>query len=554
MHSGRRFAKQTAERSEQSFRTPKKKCKIFFETCLRITYYLDFVILKRWRDKMLKITQIFIPNFSFKKKSSIVRNTKEFFIFIVSLSVFAYLSSVTFGAPLPDFSITSVDIRFSTENPVEGESVTITAYVSNKGGEAKDDIEVRFFEGTPDEWGLQIEKGDIIIGLGSGRKDTADVKWRAKAGSKEIYVVVDPDNAIAEANEDNNQASCTITSRALTFLRPNQTEIKKAIQKGLDWLRTQQGELYVLCPDGHENPALIASSLGRCINCGKPLTDKQVFNKVNPETKGGWNPLVGPGATALVLLAFLYAGVPESDQTVSDGIDYLLYHTPVPNWENWTDSYDFAAGVLALQATGNKHYLEKVTYVTERLLKMQTYGGWGYGAYPDMAHMQYVLFALYAAQKWEIQIPEDAFKQVIDWVRSQQRKDGGWGYGGLEVGPWAASSYGSMTATALMIFKICGIPTTDPQFQKGLEWLKRHYTVTSNPGAYDWDYYYLLAIQRAMTIPPEQPLIGENNWYEQAAAYLLSQQRPDGSWEAGAQEAAIMATPFVILFLTKALP
>jgi hypothetical protein len=35
MHSGRRFAKQTAERSEQSFRTPKKKCKIFFETCLR---------------------------------------------------------------------------------------------------------------------------------------------------------------------------------------------------------------------------------------------------------------------------------------------------------------------------------------------------------------------------------------------------------------------------------------------------------------------------------------------------------------------------------------
>ena len=137
--------------------------------------------------------------------------------FIVSLSVLSCLSSVTLGASLPDFTIASVDIRFSTENPLEGESVTITAYVSNNGGEAKDDIEVRFFEGTPDEWGLQIEKGDIIIGLGSGQKDTADVKWRAKAGSNDIYVVVDPDNAIAEANENNNQASRTITSRALTF-------------------------------------------------------------------------------------------------------------------------------------------------------------------------------------------------------------------------------------------------------------------------------------------------------------------------------------------------
>ena len=478
-----------------------------------------------------------------------------FLIFIVSLSVLSCLSSVTFGAPLPDFTITPEDIYFSNANPLEGESVTITVLVSNKGGEVQDDIEVRFFEGTPDEWGLQIEKGDVIIGLGSGQKSKADVKWRAKAGSHDIYVVVDPDNAIAEANENNNQASHIITSRALTLPKPNQAEIEAAIQKGLSWLRTQQGELYVLCPDGHENPALLASSLGRCIICGKPLTDKRVLRKDNPDTKGGWNPLVGPGATALVLMAFLYAGVPESDQTVTDGIDYLLHHAPVPNWENWDDSYDLAAGVLALQATGDKEkYLEKVTYATERILKMQIYGGWGYGAYPDMAHIQYVLFALYAAQKWGIQIPEESFKQVVDWARSQQRKDGGWGYGGLEVGPWAASSYGSMTATGLMIFKICGVPTTDLQFQKGLEWFKRHYTVTSNPGAYDWGYYYLLALQRAMTIPPEQPLIGENNWYEQAAAYLLSQQRSDGSWEAGAQEADIMATPFVILFLTKALP
>ncbi|MBC8229985.1 hypothetical protein H8E77_10610 [bacterium] len=491
------------------------------------------------------------------KKRSVMVHSKYLKIaqtLAVVLNVLS-LSSIALGASLPDFTIAPVDIRFSTENPVEGESVTITVFVSNKGGESRDDIEVRFFEATPDEWGLQIEKGDVIIGLGSGQRNKADVKWRAKAGSNDIYVVVDPDNTIAEANETNNQAHRTITCKALTLPKPSQTEIEAAIQKGLNWLRTQQGELYVLCPDGHENPSIMVS-FGNCMICRKPLTESQMLKKDNLENKGGWNPIIGPGATALALMAFLHAGVSESDQAVADGIDYLLHHAPVPNWEEWNDSYDFAAGILALQATGNKEkYLEKVTYATERILKMQTYGGWGYGAYPDMAHMQYVMFALYAAPKWGIEIPEETFKQVADWVRSMQREDGGWSYGGTDVGsPWAASSYGSMTATALMIFKICGIPTTDPQFQKGLEWLKRHYTVTSNPGAHDWDYYYILALQRAMTIPPEQPLIGERNWYEEAAAYLLSQQRPDGSWEAGAQEAAIMATPFAILFLTKAIP
>lgn len=470
----------------------------------------------------------------------------------VILSVLVSLSSIALGAPLPDFVITSQDVHFSSENPVEGESVTITVFVSNKGVSTQEDIEVHFFEGSPNEFGLPIEKGRIIIALRSGGKKKAEVKWRAKAGTKNIYVVVDPNNAIAESDESNNQVHRTITGKALEFPKPTQAEIDDAVQKGIKWLRTQQGELVVICPDGHENPTFMEF----CMICRKPLKGRPVKKKDNPDTSGGWNPIIGPGATALVLMALLHAGVPESDSAVADGIDYLLHHTPVPDWNKWTEAYDYAAGVLALTATGNKEkYLNRVTFATTRILSMQRYGGWGYGAYPDMAHMQYVLLALYAAQKWGIEVPEESLKKAVDWVRSVQREDGGWSYGTSEVGsPWAAGSYGSMTATALMIFKICGISTKDPQFQKGLEWLKRHYTVTSNPGAYDWHYYYLLSLQRAMTVPPEQTLIGENNWYEEATALLLSQQLPDGSWKAGAQEPSIMATPFAILFLTKALP
>lgn len=472
---------------------------------------------------------------------------------VVILSVLFSLSSTVLSASLPDFVVKPQDVSFSSENPVEGESVTITAFVSNKGKSTQDDIEVHFFEGSPDEWGLEIGKGYIIIGLKGGGKKKAKVKWRAKAGEKDIYVVIDPDNSIKEADEANNQTYRPITGKSLEFPKPSKAEIEAAVQKGVKWLRTQQGELVVYCPHGHENP----SFMKRCMICGESLEGRPVVVKRdNPNTRGGWNPIIGPGATALVLMSLLYAGVPESDQAVVDGIDYLLHHTPVPDWNEWTDAYDYAAAVLALTATGNKEkYLNRVTFATKRILSMQKYGGWGYGAYPDMAHMQYVLLALYAAQKWGIDVPKEALQKAADWVKSMQREDGGWSYGSLEVGsPWAAGSYGSMTATALMILKICGVSITDPQFQSGLEWLRRNYTITSNPGAYDWHYYYLLSLQRAMTIPPEQTLIGENDWYEEAAALLLSQQLPDGSWKAGAQEPSIMATPFAILFLTKALP
>jgi len=470
-------------------------------------------------------------------------------IILIFLSIF---SSIASGESLPDLAITAEDIHFSPENPTEGDSVTVTAYVVNKGSDTRDDIEVHFFESAPDKFGLPIEKGYIIIELKGGQRKKAKVKWRAKAGSNQIYVVIDPDNVIKESDKTNNQAQRKIICKPLEFPKPNKAEIETAVQKGVEWLRTQQGELVIYCPNGHENP----SFMERCMICRESLEGRPVKKKDNPDTRGGWNPVIGPGATALVLMALLHAGVPETDIAVKDGIDYLLNHTPVPDWNEWTEAYDFAAAILALTATDNKEkYFNRVSFATNRILSMQRYGGWGYGAYPDMAHMQYVLLALYAVQKWGIDVPNEALEKSVNWVREMQLKDGGWSYGSPEVSsPWADGSYGSMTATALMILKICGIPTTDPQFEKGMEWLERNYTITSNPGAYDWGYYFLLTLQRAMTISPEQTLIREHNWYKEGAAYIISQQNDDGSWKGRAQEPGIMATPFAILFLTKAIP
>ena len=97
--------------------------------------------------------------------------------------IFFHLSSIALGGPLPDFVISPVDIHFSTNQPVEGQSVIIIAYVLNKGGETQADIDVRFFEGALDDSGLQIGKGAVIIGLKSGERGKVEAQWRAKAGA-----------------------------------------------------------------------------------------------------------------------------------------------------------------------------------------------------------------------------------------------------------------------------------------------------------------------------------------------------------------------------------
>ena len=473
-------------------------------------------------------------------------------ITLMVISMFFKLMLTLPAGATPDFSISQANIYFSVNNPVEGESVIITAYIKNKGNEVQQDIEIRFFEETLGSNGLQIGKGGVLAGLRKGEVGKVEAKWRARSGPKTIYVVVDPDNVISESNKKNNQANKNITGKPLDLLKPTPKQIQKAIKTGIEWLNSQQGEFVISCPDQHQSP----SFMELCMICRKPIAGGTVKKVDNEKNKGGWLPIIGPGGTALALMALLHSGVPEDNPVVKDGIDYLLYHAPVPDWNQWDDTYDFAVAILALTATGNKEkYHNRVAFATNRILTKQRYKGWGYGAFPDMAHMHYVLLALYAAQKWEIEIPEDSFKQAAEWITSMQREDGGWSYAGIEVtSPWAETSYGSMSMTALMGLKICGVPPTAKQFQKGLKWLTRHYTITSNPGAYEWHYYYLLALQRALTIPPSQEKSGKHDWYEEGAALLLSQQRPDGSWKSGGQEEPIMSTCFSILFLSKAIP
>jgi hypothetical protein len=495
---------------------------------------------------------------------------------LIFLSVISLAFTATAYAALPDLVIIKDSISFSDNNPMEGDAITITVEVRNQGDAAiTDDIEIRFIEGDPEKGGLQISSDAIVMGLKAGAVGKAQVKWRAAPGKTDIYIIADPDNMVKESNEDNNNALGSIKGRKWQGNKATDKQIQESIKKALDWLKSQQGEFYVTCPNGHDNFLYAAIAYGKCVICGADL--KGIEPKRVPSDQenmpGGWMAEIGPGMTSLVLMTLLHGGMDESDPEVQKGLEHLFEDTPV-KWEEWSDAYDYAAGILALTATGNREkYKDRVEFSVKRLEQLQTDdGGWGYGAVANAAHVHYVMFALYAAKQWGVEISPETWSRCVAWLTSIQQPDGGWKYN-AGIGPFAEDSYGSMTATAIMSLKAAGISPKNESIQRGMKWLEKHYSISRNPGSFYWHYYYLLAVQRAMDMPPKQEKIGDHDWYSEIASYLVSKQLKDGSWLAatpiytvgnisqpptmlkwGEDRGDIMATCFATLFLERAIP
>lgn len=497
---------------------------------------------------------------------------KLFFAFLVVFAAFAW-STAVFGAV--DLVIDPTSITFSDKSPMEGDAISISATLQNKGNESiSEDVEVRFVEGDPEKGGLQIASDAIVMGIKAGATGQVSVRWRAVSGRIKIYLIVDPHNVVKESDEDNNTIVKVIKVKRLNKTRITDKQIEESIKKGIDWLKSQQGEFYVICPNGHDNFLYAALAYGRCVICGASLDGIAPVRAPEQTMPGGWMAEIGPGMTSLMIMTLLYAGVDESDPAVVNGFDHLFNKAPV-NLEEWTDPYDFSVGILAFIATGNKEkYKDKVEFCIKRLEALQTEdGGWGYGTVADAAHLQYVIMGLYAAKQWGVEIQSGTWAKAAVWLINMQNSDGGWNYYSSGSGPFAESSYGSMTATAIMGLKAAGISTKHESIRRGIEWLDKYYSITRNPGSFYWHYYYLVALQRAMDIPPGQEKLGDHSWYSDIASYLVSKQQDDGSWVAatpiytvsnivqaptvaswGKDRGDLMASAFAVMFLTRAMP
>lgn len=109
---------------------------------------------------------------------------------------------------LPDLAITAGDIQLSPSFPKTGDTVSLTARVTNLGQQGASNIVVRAFDGDPAAGGVQIGGDEVlpsIAGFGAG---VVSFNWNlgATAGSRPVVVQVDPASAIVERNRVNNSA------------------------------------------------------------------------------------------------------------------------------------------------------------------------------------------------------------------------------------------------------------------------------------------------------------------------------------------------------------
>ncbi len=471
---------------------------------------------------------------------------------------FVLLFVVPAYAQLPDFQVDATSITFSNPNPVEGEEITIWIEVKNVGEATptmNEDLRVDLYEGELQTDPLQILVNDVILDLKIGEIDRVSVQWQPPAGTTEIYAYVNPagEKHIQESDNTNNVTHAAITAIPITFPQVTPEEIQAAIDSGVAWIESRQGKSSRTCLQcGVENQIILT-----CFNCNASL--KGLAENFVPGSK--WNFGEDPfQETALALQALLASGRTTTDYSVEKGVTFLLEQ----DW-NTLDVYQYAVLIPVLVAIRNPEYRRNAQFAVNQLVKKQLPvegnefadprddGGWGYGLSADGAHMNMVIYALYAAKQWGLEIPEQTWDRAEKWIRRNQKPDtGGWLYNLVDNGsPWAIGVYGSMTATGLWALRACGVSTEDSQIQAGVDWLEKYWSLTRNPGCNSWLYYYLLSLQRFCDIPPKLKTLAGLDWYDEICRMMVARQHPDGRWHGA--ESDFLATCFAVMTLSRAL-
>ncbi|HEV3003369.1 MAG TPA: prenyltransferase/squalene oxidase repeat-containing protein [Pirellulales bacterium] len=288
---------------------------------------------------------------------------------------------------------------------------------------------------------------------------------------------------------------------------------------------------------------------------------------------GSFSKQQGPAVTALVTTAILRSGRSPDDPLAAKGLKYVegfvqddggIYRdgSVVQNYETCL------ALVCFVEANRDGRYDELIANAEKFIKHLQwdgeeghdessfNYGGAGYGKSkrPDLSNTNFLLDALKAAGNG----PDDeAVKKALIFVARCQNletehnttpfaalnPDGGFYYTAAAGGESQAGkdddgalrSYGSMTYAGLKSMIFAGVGPDDPRVKAAIGWLKKHYSLETNPGMGDNGlYYYYHTFAKALDALGQEVFEDEDGvkheWRKELAAELVARQQPDGSW------------------------
>ena len=294
---------------------------------------------------------------------------------------------------------------------------------------------------------------------------------------------------------------------------------------------------------------------------------------------GSFSKQLGPAVTALCVSALLENGVPVSHEKIQRALKYVEsfvrpnggIYAPKSNLRNYETS---VALMCFHQANKDGKYDETIERAVAFIKGIQWdegeghqsssrhYGGLGYGKHkrPDASNTSFFLDALKEAQ------PEgnsEAIRKAVVFMSRCQNlpskhndaefaevvsedDEGGMIYSAVGAGESKAEnkpdtpvgglrSYASMTYAGLKSFLHAGLDKEDLRVKAALDWIARHYDLTSNPGVGQQGlFYYYHVFAKALDVYGEPNIVDSDgvahNWRADLLEQLAEKQQEDGSW------------------------
>ena len=330
----------------------------------------------------------------------------------------------------------------------------------------------------------------------------------------------------------------------------------------------------------------------------KAVLDKaHAFLKTKQGEDGSFLPKFGPGVTALIAAGLVKAGYPADDVVVAKAIKFVETFVQKDGgvYSKGQENYNTALAVVAFSECNKDGKYDKVIAAAVKYVKgvqdangkddkELKFGGAGYnaGTRPDTSNTGFFIEALMAAGAK----PDDpALKKAITFLSRAQNlsgeyndqpfakktdkdNEGGFVYNAFEqdneksgkrTEAGGLRSEGGMTYTGLKSFLYAGVDKKDPRVVAALSWVKKHYTLTENPGNGKAGlFYYYHTFAKAMDALGEDEFTDAKDvkhpWRKDLFDELKKQQKEDGSWinsnSAFLEGAPELATAFAVLSLS----
>ena len=363
-----------------------------------------------------------------------------------------------------------------------------------------------------------------------------------------------------------------------------QTDGKSATQSG----HADSGSQSEVAQQGGTSPG----SLGTTPKLTEPAAstaadDKLLFQKTvsagveyllqkGQAEDGSFSKQLSPAVTALCTSALIKHHVPLKDPRIQKSLKYLegMIQSDGGIYAKGSSLRNYETSVSLMcfrQANTDGQYDTTIERALGFLKGIQwddgeghsvdstSYGGQGYGSHqrPDASNTSFYIDVL----KSENEDPEsESFKKAVmfmsrcqnlptphntaEWATKVTDDDrGGFIYTGANAGESKAGetpdgglrSYASMTYAGLKSFLYAGIEKDDIRVKAALDWIQRHYDLTSNPGMGQQGlFYYYHVFAKALEATGEDTIVDVDgklhDWRVDLTSQLSKLQREDGSW------------------------